>query len=223
MNPEKRTGRAGVTPVDDEHDCPDCRSESVVRDQPKCVPFPVEQETGVAADPGPAEAQDLRQVSRELLARMDPDAVASPAPLSAPWSPERRARAEARVASLAARLDIFRDDLRAIRMANEVLSRAATMRAVEAAEAAILEIRTLGETIRLSLINRAHFEMTRLFTAHLERLEQFRGRLPAEIIDALKERALEEFTNRMNRASKSDLEFGREQLVDWSPDREAGS
>ena len=36
--------------------------------------------------------------------------------------------------SFEARLEIFKDDLRAIRIANEVLNRAATMRAVEAAE-----------------------------------------------------------------------------------------
>lgn len=179
----------------------------------ECIPF-----TLPAEPTEQVETQDIKQVSRELLERMDPGTVAMPCPLAPPWSAERRARRTARQASLAARLDIFKDDLHAIRMANEVLSRAATMRAVEAAEAAILEIRTLGETIRLALINSAHFEMARQFTAHLARLEEFRDRLPTEIIDALKERALEEFTHRMNRASKADLEFGREQLVQWNPE-----
>ncbi|MEZ5352301.1 MAG: hypothetical protein R2762_06655 [Bryobacteraceae bacterium] len=197
----------------------------------KPIPFPPDPEPDIkeakssqaeappqAATPQPPiGAHDVRTVSRDLLARMDPGAVAAPGALSLPWSAERKAHAAARDASLAARLDIFKDDLRAIRMANEVLTRAATMRAVEAAEAAIFEIRTLGEIIRLSLVNRAHLEMTREFTRQLERLEEFRGQLPVELLDALKERALDEFTNRMARASKADLEFGREQLVRWNP------
>jgi hypothetical protein len=157
---------------------------------------------------------DLEEVSRELRHRLDPNSVAPrQAIVEMPWSPNARARATAHQASLEARLDIFRDDLRAIRIANEVLNRAATMRAVSAAEAAIFEIRTTGETLRYALLSRAQFEMTRQFTAHLARLETFRDRLPAEVIDALKERALAEFTTSMNRAARSDLEFDKPQIL----------
>ena len=112
---------------------------------------------------------------------------------------------------------MFRDDLRAIRIANEVLNRAATMRAVEAAETAIFEIRSLGETMRLAILNRAQLEMTRHFAQQIETIDGFRGRLPQEIVDALKERALSEFTDRMNRASKADVEFNRTHILRLEP------
>ncbi len=161
----------------------------------------------------PEPEADMEVVSRELRQRLDPDSVAPRSGLALPWSANSRARAAAHQASLQARLDIFRDDLRAIRIANEVLNRAATMRAVSAAEAAIFEIRTVGEILRYTLLNRAHFEMTRQFTAQLERLEAFRTQLPAEVIDALKERALAEFTSSMNRAARADLEFDKPQIL----------
>jgi hypothetical protein len=164
------------------------------------------------AEPEPEDG--LEEVSRELRHRLDPNSVAPrQGMLEMPWSASARARATAHQASLEARLDIFRDDLRSIRIANEVLNRAATMRAVSAAEAAIFEIRTTGETLRYALLSQAQFEMTKQFTAHLARLESFRDRLPVEVIDALKERALAEFTTSMNRAARSDLEFDKPQIL----------
>ena len=157
--------------------------------------------------------QSLQRVSRDLRVRSDPDQVVSSRSLEVPWSREARARSRARDLSLEARLDIFRDDLRAIRIANEVLNRAATMRAVEAAESAIFEIRSLGETARFAILNRTHLEMTRQFLAHLESIEAFQGRVSVEILDALKERTLNEFIARMNRASKADIEFSKSEIL----------
>jgi hypothetical protein len=162
-------------------------------------------------------AETLEQLSRELRVRSDPDRVAPGGALSLPWSSEARARSQARQASLQARLDIFQDDLRAIRIANEVLNRAATMRAVEAAETAIFEIRCAGETARLAILNRAHLAMTRQFLSQLESIESFRGRISAEVLDALKERALNEFCDRMNRASKADVEFAKSEILRLKP------
>jgi len=87
------------------------------------------------------------------------------------------------------------------------------MRAVEAAETAIFEIRALGETTRFVILNRAQLEMTRQFVRQLEMIEGFRGRLTVEILDALKERAFNEFTERMNRVSKADVEFNRVDIL----------
>jgi len=165
----------------------------------------------------PAAEEALERVNQELRLRSDARRVVSDRRLALPWSPEARVRAQARQASLEARLDIFRDDLRAIRIANEVLNRAATMRAVEAAETAIFEIRCLGETARLAILNRTHLEMTRQFLAQLETIESFRGRVSTEILDALKERALNEFTARMNRASKADVEFSKADILKLKP------
>lgn len=155
----------------------------------------------------------IERVNAELRLRSDPDRVIPAKPLDMPWSREVRARSKARDMSMEARLDIFKDDLRAIRIANEVLNRAATMRAVEAAEAAIFEIRCFGETARLAILNRTHLEMTRQFIEQLEFIELYRERISNEILDALKERALNEFTARMNRASKSDVEFSRTDIL----------
>jgi hypothetical protein len=55
--------------------------------------------------------------------------------------------------------------------------------------------------------------MTRQFLDQLESIETFRGRVSTEILDALKERALNEFTARMNRASKADVEFSKSEIL----------
>lgn len=169
-----------------------------------------------AAHDDPSESR-LERVSHQLKIRSDPNRVAPAGAVSWPWSREARARSQARDLSLQARLDVFKDDLRAIRIANEVLNRAATRRAVEAAETAIFEIRCLGETARFAILNRTHLEMTRQFVAQLEVLEGFRGRVTPEILDALKERALNEFTTRMNRASKADVEFSKADILKLKP------
>lgn len=190
-----------------------------------------QQLAGLPAKPAPAPlleqlrwgaleqnaTEKLERLSDELRMRSDPDRVVAGRGPHLPWSREGRARLEARQASLQARLDIFRDDLRAIRIANEVLNRAATMRAVEAAETAIFEIRCAGETARLAILNRTHLEMTRQFLAQLEAIEGFRGRVSAEVLDALKERALNEFCARMNRASKADVEFSKSEILRLKP------
>ena len=171
-----------------------------------------------AAAPNEAKSEtSLERVSQELQIRSDPNRVAPSGPVSWPWSREARARSQAQDLSLQARLDIFKDDLRAIRIANEVLNRAATMRAVEAAESSIFEIRCLGETARFAILNRTHLEMTRQFLVQIETLEGFRGRVTPEILDALKERALNEFTGRMNRASKADVEFSKADILKLKP------
>jgi hypothetical protein len=101
-----------------------------------------------------------------------------------------------------ARLDVVGDDLRAIRAVHEAVTRAAIFRTVQAVETVVLEIRCAGESLRYSIVNRAHLEMTRQFLDQVAAYEAFRERTSPELVDALKQRALEEFTTRMNRASK---------------------
>lgn len=151
-----------------------------------------------------AQVPSLSGMLSELRERSDPNQVASPRQIEWPWSAGARARTQARALALDASVEIFRDNLRAIRTAHEVLNRAATARAIEAAETAVLDIHAQGESARLGIINRVHIEMTREFIAHLDRLDALRGRLPAEVLDALRERALNEFTGRMNRAARRD-------------------
>ena len=196
---DRDTNSLGVAPPDDDRArVPDVLDQ--LRSLPETRPRP-----------------SVERVSRELQHRTDPNRVAPKEGFELPWSETARVRARARDASFEARLDIFKDDLRAIRIANEVLSRAATMRAVEAAEIAIFEIRSLGETTRFAILNRAQLDMTQQFVDQLESIEGFRGRLTDEILDALKERALTEFTERMNRASKADLEFAKADILKLKP------
>lgn len=190
-------------PDDDRPGAPLCEPAGTAADGLRDLPMRRE------GDPRPT----VEQVGRELQHRADPARVVPYRTFEMPWSETARVRAAAREAAFEARLDIFRDDLRAIRIANEVLNRAATMRAVEAAEIAIFEIRALGETTRLAILNHAQLEMTRFFVRQLETIDGFRGRVTPEILDALKERALNELTDRMNRASRADLEFNRQEIL----------
>ena len=163
-------------------------------------------------------SETLEKLSRELRLRSDPDRVAPGGALSLlPWSREAHVRSQAREASLQARLEIFQDELRALRIANELLNRAATMRAVEAAETALFEIRCAGQAARLAILNRAHLAMTRQFVSQLESIESYRGRISDEVLEALKERALNEFCDRMNRASKADVEFSKTEILRLKP------
>lgn len=161
--------------------------------------------------------RDIERVNRELQMRADPGRVAPSSLFDWPWSPGARVRTKAQDLSLEARLESFRDDLRSIRIANEVLNRAVTMRAVEAAEAAIFEIRCLGEAARFTILNRTQLDMSRQFVRQLEILESFRASTSPEVVDALKERALHDFTLRMNRLGKCDFEFSRQDILKLKP------
>lgn len=194
-------------PVHDDHD--DIAVDSMPTDRTRPEPADLDVLDDLRTVQIVRHRPSVERVSRELEHRADPDRVAPLVSFEFPWSERTRVRTRARDAAYNAKLEIFKDDLRAIHIANEVLNRAATMRAVEASEAAIFEIGSAGETTRLTILNRAQLEMTRQFVTQLESIERFRGRLTDEILDALKERALTEFTDRMNRVSKSDLEFDK--------------
>ena len=60
---------------------------------------------------------NLDQVNQELQMRGDPDRVAAKSSRLWPWSGEAKARDAAQELSVQARLDIFKDDLRSIRIA----------------------------------------------------------------------------------------------------------
>ncbi len=64
----------------------------------------------------------VERVSRELQHRTDPNRVAPASGVELPWSESARVRARARQASFEARLEIFKDDLRAIRIAGRTLA-----------------------------------------------------------------------------------------------------
>lgn len=71
--------------------------------------------TGVSGEAYSREQMD--KISEELRVRSDADRVIAGRASSLPWTPEARARPKARDLSLGARIDIFKDYLRAIRIA----------------------------------------------------------------------------------------------------------
>lgn len=155
-----------------------------------------------------------RDAAGEVRLRTDPSFALPRHPFESPWSPEAKARRQARDLSIQARLDAFRDDLKALRIAHRALTRSAIMRVVEAAEGAIFEIRTEQETRRYRLLNRAHIQMTGEFVDQLARIESITPQLPSpQIAEALRQRALEEFIAGMNRSSKPALAFDKSELM----------
>lgn len=159
--------------------------------------------------PAPAQPAEpaLERVQRQLRERADPTVVFPRSLFESPWSPAADVRRQARQSSIAARLDLFRDDLQSIRAARHAIGRAASAQAMEAAETAVFEIRSVGESTRFAILNRTHLDMTAQFLNRLEQIDGFRSRLSPELLDALRERALEEFTAAMNRASKIETRF----------------
>lgn len=131
-----------------------------------------------------------------------------------PWS---KAGREAEELRRKAELDLFRCTLETVRQARQALDQAIGLRAVEAAEAMVFEIRAQGESRRYQLTSAAHREMTLGFLDHLQWIEQQRAHLSPEMLDALKQRALAELTNSMNRLSKSSIEFDRKPFLGAKP------
>ena len=158
---------------------------------------------------------NLAQVNQELQMRADPDRVAAKSSRLWPWSREAKARNTAQELSVQARLDIFKDDLRSIRIARP------KPRCDDAG------CSSCGDRhFRDSMPRRdgAIFDHQpnaagddRAIHVQLEAIEGFRGRVTPEILDALKERALTEFSNRMNRASKADFEFSKNDILRIKP------
>lgn len=161
----------------------------------------------------PSPETGLERVTRELEERSDPHWVARARRIRWPWSPESRVVRQANGLSLEARLEIFRDDLRAIQASNRVLNHAATIRAVEAAEAAMFEMRCVSEAARFAIVDRTQLEMSQQFPASLELLESFRGSASPEMLDAIKEQALHTFSAWMNRLAKADRELPLDELL----------
>ena len=157
---------------------------------------------GNDGSPIPQLSGSVERVIREWKDRSDPGSVVKSGVL--PWSADARTRAAAKKLATEARLDIFQDDLQALRSVKQILNRAATARANEAVQTVVFEIRCAAEAARYALLNRAQLEITRHFVAQLEAYDAYRGRVSPEMLDALKERALVEYSNRMNRTSKCD-------------------
>jgi hypothetical protein len=156
-----------------------------------------------------AAGHNLETVREEVEVMGDPRSYPA---LGAFW-PWSKAGREAEELRRQAELDLFRCTLETVRQARQTLDQAAGLRVVEAAEAFVFEVRAQGERRRFQLLTDAHREMTVLFLEQLRWIEEQRGACSAEMLDALKERALSELTAAMNRLSKSDVEFDRKPFL----------
>ena len=151
----------------------------------------------------PSVVQSIEAVHADLRRRADPLRALERRRFETPWSPEAKARAEARSAVLTLKLDVFRDDLASVRATAHSLSAASAAIASEATRTAIFELRCAGETRRFTILSRAHADLAAIFMAQIERCESFRGRTSTEVLDAMKERSFEEFVAAMNRISQA--------------------
>ena len=177
--------------------------------------------SGARDDEASGSTEIDRAAVGEVRLRSDPSFALPRGAFEMLWSPESGARRKARDLSIQARLDAFADDLKALRTAHRALTRAAILRVVESAEGTIFEIRACGATRRYRLLNREHVKMTEDFIEQLSRIEALRDRLPSpQLADALKQRALEEFTAGINRASKAELAFDKTGLMDLADPEE---
>lgn len=122
-----------------------------------------------------------------------------------PDSLESRARERARALDSQSRLDRFGDALEVQRRAQRVLSEFQAAQAQDAARLSSVENSCGAELALYSNVNRVHHQMTLEFLRRLSQIEGLREQLPPELMDALKERAFEEYTDRVNRASKHSI------------------
>jgi hypothetical protein len=167
-----------------------------------------------ADDPAPGE-QALESVRQELGRAADPSARVGSTRFAWPWSQKAGAVRRARAANLEAQLQIYLDDLNAIRTARQALSRVTAFRAIEAAETAIFELRVRGETLRHAILARGHAELTARFAAQLPEIHALHENknISPEMLDALRERALSELTESMKAASKARVDFYKQWLL----------
>jgi hypothetical protein len=149
-----------------------------------------------------APSVQIERANRELDRAPGPKELYPPRLWGRTDSFESRVREEARSLDLQSRLDRFRDGLEIRRNAHRVLGEFQTVQAKETVRLSISEKRCDAELALYAAVNRVHHQMTMEFLTRLDQIEALRPQLPSELLDALKERAFEEYTERVNLASK---------------------
>lgn len=132
-----------------------------------------------------------------------------------PLSIESMARREALKASLEARLTIFRDNVDAVRTANRVLNNAAIIQLMTAAEAWIMDIRTMAEVEKQRVVDRAKNQLLETLEGRILDIEVFRQRgiVPEEIMEVMLNNAFNEFAGRAARIVELNFEFFKDKLL----------
>ena len=132
-----------------------------------------------------------------------------------PLSIESVARREALKASLEARLTIFRDNIDAVRTANRVLNNAAIIQLMTAAEAWIMDIRTMAEVEKQRVVDRAKNHLLETLEDRILDIEVFRQRgiVPESIMEVMQNNAFNEFAWRASRIVELNFEFSKDKLL----------
>jgi len=128
---------------------------------------------------------------------------------------ESVARREALKASLEARLTIFRDNIDAVRTANRVLNNAAIIQLMTAAEAWIMDIRTMAEVEKQKVVDRAKNHLLETLEDRILDIEVFRQRgiVPEAIMEVMQNNAFNEFAWRAARIVELNFEFSKDKLL----------
>lgn len=119
--------------------------------------------------------------------------------LTMTWTAEGQLRETVRELERQARLEGYRARMKAVLEAERTLLSAGVAKAAQTAETLRQEWHSRQVRLRSSAADREEGLLLAAFLQKLEALDKLAARLPVEIVDALKERALEEFTRAANR------------------------
>jgi hypothetical protein len=122
--------------------------------------------------------------------------------IALPWTAEARLRDAAGQMERSTRLDIYRHRLQSMLEAHKALHLAAVDKARLQADTIRHNSSCEQTRLRAEAADREEALLLGAFLKKLEYYETMRDRLPVEILDALRERALEQFTQRANSLPK---------------------
>jgi hypothetical protein len=160
----------------------------------------------------------------EIEKKSDPGFVVSKS--RNPFSLQSKVRRAAEQAAFEGRLEIFRDQIAAVRKSNELLNRAAIAQVATAAETFLTGLVADAERIKHSVKQDAIDGLKNRLEQTLIDLDARRKRdiLPADMIAALQDRALHDFAITAAKIAQVDVLFEKDKLLSIefsSPKKEA--
>jgi hypothetical protein len=165
----------------------------------------------------------VRQQREELDRKADPSMVVEKKRAWNPFSMHAKMRRAAEEAALTARLEIFRDNLLAVRKTNEVLSRGAITEVAIAVEDYLTRILAESASNKYRFRHEASLKMKKVFTEKLADLqaEAQRKVINEDMLEAMINAAYLEFAEESAKLGKINVEFDKTQLlsVTFDPSR----
>lgn len=166
------------------------------------------------ADVGATQAGSLTTTQKEELEkRSNPSFVAEKS--WNPFSSQSKMRNKAEMVAYEGRLEIFRDQIQALRKSNELLNRAAIAQVAVAAETFLTGLLAEAGKIKFAVKQDAIDGLKdRLEQALIDIAERRkRGVLPADMLDALQNRALNDFAADASEIAKTNVVFAKDKLL----------